>query len=80
MSAITRSLGLRDTRERKRFKGKEHLLDHMGSTELALDATLIGPMDKRGDSWASVTLQRTAAMEKYRRAGSEEEGREQNGK
>src|SRR5687767_2095008 len=28
-------LGMRDIRERKRFKGKEHVLDHMGSTELA---------------------------------------------
>jgi DNA-damage-inducible protein D len=35
MSAITRSLGMRDIRERKRLKGKEHILDHMGSTELA---------------------------------------------
>jgi len=35
MSAITRSLGMRDIRERKRLKGKEHLLDQMGSTELA---------------------------------------------
>ena len=35
MSAITRSMGMRDTHERKRLKGKEHLLDHMGSTELA---------------------------------------------
>ena len=26
---------MRDTHERKRLKGKEHLLDHMGSTELA---------------------------------------------
>jgi DNA-damage-inducible protein D len=28
-------LGMRDIRERKRLKGKEHVLDHMGSTELA---------------------------------------------
>src|SRR5580698_9743975 len=28
-------LGMRDVRERKRLKPKEHLLDHMGSTELA---------------------------------------------
>jgi len=28
-------LGMRDVRERKRLKSKEHLLDHMGSTELA---------------------------------------------
>ena len=35
MSAITRSLGLRDTRERKRLRPKEPVLDHMGSTELA---------------------------------------------
>ena len=35
MSDITRSLGMRGTRERKRLRGKEHVLDHMGSTELA---------------------------------------------
>ena len=35
MSAITRSLGLRGIHERKRLKGKEHVLDRMGSTELA---------------------------------------------
>ena len=28
-------LGMRDIRERKRLKDKEHVLDHMGSTELA---------------------------------------------
>jgi DNA-damage-inducible protein D len=28
-------LGMRDIDERKRLKGKEHVLDHMGSTELA---------------------------------------------
>ena len=28
-------LGMRDIRERKRLKPKEHVLDHMGSTELA---------------------------------------------
>ena len=28
-------LGMRDIRERKRLKAKEHVLDHMGSTELA---------------------------------------------
>ena len=28
-------LGMRDIRERKRLKPKEHILDHMGSTELA---------------------------------------------
>lgn len=28
-------LGMRDVRERKRLKPKKHLLDHMGSTELA---------------------------------------------
>jgi DNA-damage-inducible protein D len=28
-------LGMRDIRARKRLKGKEHVLDHMGSTELA---------------------------------------------
>jgi DNA-damage-inducible protein D len=28
-------LGMRDIRERKQLKGKEHVLDHMGSTELA---------------------------------------------
>jgi DNA-damage-inducible protein D len=28
-------LGMRDIRERKRLKNKEHVLDHMGSTELA---------------------------------------------
>ena len=28
-------LGMRDIHERKRLKGKEHVLDHMGSTELA---------------------------------------------
>jgi len=28
-------LGMRDIRERKRLKGKQHVLDHMGSTELA---------------------------------------------
>ena len=28
-------LGMRDIHERKRLKGKEHILDHMGSTELA---------------------------------------------
>jgi DNA-damage-inducible protein D len=28
-------LGMRDIRERKRLRGKEHVLDHMGSTELA---------------------------------------------
>jgi GNAT superfamily N-acetyltransferase len=39
---------------------------------MALDPTMIGPMDKRGDSWASVTLKRTAAMEKYRLAAAEE--------
>ena len=39
---------------------------------LALDPTMIGPMDKRGDSWASVTLKRTAEMEKYRLAATEE--------
>ena len=32
---MTRSLGMRDIHERKRLKGKEHVLDHMGSTELA---------------------------------------------
>ena len=26
---------MRDIRERKRLKGQEHVLDHMGSTELA---------------------------------------------
>jgi DNA-damage-inducible protein D len=35
MSAITKSLGMRGIHERKRLKGKEHVLDHMGSTELA---------------------------------------------
>jgi DNA-damage-inducible protein D len=28
-------LGMRDIRARKRLKSKEHVLDHMGSTELA---------------------------------------------
>ena len=28
-------LGMRDIHDRKRLKGKEHVLDHMGSTELA---------------------------------------------
>ena len=28
-------LGMRDVHERKRLKSKEHVLDHMGSTELA---------------------------------------------
>lgn len=28
-------LGMRDIRDRKRLKGKQHVLDHMGSTELA---------------------------------------------
>jgi hypothetical protein len=36
MSAITRSLGMRDIHERKRLKGKKHVLDHMGSTELGV--------------------------------------------
>ena len=40
---------------------------------MALDPTMIGPMHKRGDSWADVTLSRTTAMEEYRLAGTEGE-------
>jgi GNAT superfamily N-acetyltransferase len=43
-----------------------------GTGRMALDPTMIGPMDKRGDSWAEVTLKRTAAMERYRLVGQEE--------
>jgi DNA-damage-inducible protein D len=32
---ILLALGMHDIRERKRLKGKEQVLDHMGSTELA---------------------------------------------
>jgi DNA-damage-inducible protein D len=35
MSAITRTLGTRGIHERKRLRGREHVLHHMGSTELA---------------------------------------------
>ena len=35
MSTITSSLGIRNTHERKRLTGKEHVLDGMSSTELA---------------------------------------------
>ena len=35
MSPITSILGMRDTNERKRLKGKEHGFGHMRSTELA---------------------------------------------
>jgi len=43
-----------------------------GTGRMALDPTMIGPMDKRGNSWASVTLKRTAEMEEYRLAATEE--------
>ena len=33
MSAITIILGIRDIRERKRLKGKEHVLDHITPLE-----------------------------------------------
>ena len=35
MSAITRSLRMRDIHERKRLRGRHHVLDHTGSKELA---------------------------------------------
>jgi hypothetical protein len=68
-----------DVRKLMAYYAKAGFRQIPGTGRMALDATLIGPMDKRGDSWASVTLKRRAAMEKYRWAGSEEEGRAQNG-
>lgn len=50
-----------------------------GTGKMALDPTIIGPMDKWGNSWACVTLKRNDAMEKYRLAGIEEERRRQEG-
>ena len=58
-----------DVRKLMAYYTKAGFREIPGTGRMALDPTMTGPMDKRDDSWASVTLKRTTAMEKYPSGG-----------